>query len=556
MSTYNRVVAADETASLAPAVRARLATELSDSSTEVGAALNTAYVGAVMPEAFGAIGDGVTDDTTAVQNAINSLSISGGSVVLSRRYKIATVTIATQGIRITGPGVIVDGTVAIGTDGTAPPYARLDARIDTVSFYRSGTSTSVNAITAARCLGIQIDDVNFTGYNAAFYVRPQTFSGTDTHHVARVRMSRVKTTDCQFVLRTTKFTSGVGLLACADIEISDSEELAVLDSHAFCEGIDGLRLTNLTLFMPGYTAASTTKRWNVRVDGGTHIELTGVHCFEAGLEGIYLSKVQSFGFANVEVWAPGQRVRSAGVRIDDGDTAGAEYCFGNLGGARVVFPTLHGVWIQGASGHITAPNVTVRSPGASTYYYGAVDATVAEYFLAEATTKYITVGSASEFTGGVGTPRVIARGANSHGRTGAAHSTFWPATLTPAGEVNWSTDDYASTYPFGVRSISAASQNDNRTYYADLAPGIYTVDLWHNKSTDRGVYSVRFNGVEIGTIDGYAAASAVAKNSVTTITVPTGGRTAVALVMATKNASSSGYRGVVHGLALQRISGF
>ena len=38
MSTYNRVVAADETASLAPTVRARLATEMADPTSEVGAA--------------------------------------------------------------------------------------------------------------------------------------------------------------------------------------------------------------------------------------------------------------------------------------------------------------------------------------------------------------------------------------------------------------------------------------------------------------------------------------------------------------------------------------
>ena len=43
MSTYNRVVAADETASLAPTVRARLATEMADPATEVGASLSGTF---------------------------------------------------------------------------------------------------------------------------------------------------------------------------------------------------------------------------------------------------------------------------------------------------------------------------------------------------------------------------------------------------------------------------------------------------------------------------------------------------------------------------------
>ena len=43
MSTYNRVVAADETASLAPTVRARLATEMADPTSDVGASLSGTF---------------------------------------------------------------------------------------------------------------------------------------------------------------------------------------------------------------------------------------------------------------------------------------------------------------------------------------------------------------------------------------------------------------------------------------------------------------------------------------------------------------------------------
>ena len=64
MSTYNRVVAADETASLAPTVRARLATEMADPATEVGASLSGTFArGSQLPSgrrrvAF--IGDSIT----------------------------------------------------------------------------------------------------------------------------------------------------------------------------------------------------------------------------------------------------------------------------------------------------------------------------------------------------------------------------------------------------------------------------------------------------------------------------------------------------------------
>ncbi len=41
-----------------------------------------------LPEAFGAKGDGVSDDTASIQNAINSLGSDGGTVQLSKRYLI------------------------------------------------------------------------------------------------------------------------------------------------------------------------------------------------------------------------------------------------------------------------------------------------------------------------------------------------------------------------------------------------------------------------------------------------------------------------------------
>ena len=48
---------------------------------------------------FGAVGDGTTDDTTAIQNAINSLSSTGGSVYFpTGQYLISTtLTVSTQG---------------------------------------------------------------------------------------------------------------------------------------------------------------------------------------------------------------------------------------------------------------------------------------------------------------------------------------------------------------------------------------------------------------------------------------------------------------------------
>lgn len=509
----------------------------------------------VAPESFGAVGDGITDDTAAIQAAIAAialLSTTGGAVVLTQKYLITEVTITDPNIRLTGGGTLAEGTIAIGTDGTGAPYDRLDVRIDNLHFVRATQSGTVNAITAARAYGIVVDDVAFENYNAAFYVRSQSFTGADTHHVARVRLSRLRTKDCNFVLRTTAYTSGGGLLACADFLLTDCQEIAVLDSHVFCEGIDGLSVLNNTMFMPGYNQFSATKRWNVRVDGGAQIIVAGNQLFEAGYEGVHISRGQNLVVADNQIIFPGQRVRSAAVRISDGDTGGLEFCLFSVTGNVVMFPSLHGFSVEDNCGHGVIDGNTVRAPGISSYYYGAPDGTPADYISTEATTTNVRVGAANQFSTGSGTPRVRVLGATSTGRAAAQFNAFMPAGMTPTGHQNFANFDYSSAYPFGVRAISSSAVDDFITHTLDLQPGTYTVDLWHNKGVDRGIYSVLIDNVVVGTIDGYAAAPTNGKDAVTGIQVKVGGRLTLALAMKTKNASSSAYRGAIHALAITR----
>jgi hypothetical protein len=56
----------------------------------------------VYAEDFGAIGDGVTDDTAAIQTALNSLGVGGGEVVLRNRYLLDTQLTVPENCRLLG----------------------------------------------------------------------------------------------------------------------------------------------------------------------------------------------------------------------------------------------------------------------------------------------------------------------------------------------------------------------------------------------------------------------------------------------------------------------
>lgn len=111
-----------------------------------------------------------------------------------------------------------------------------------------------------------------------------------------------------------------------------------------------------------------------------------------------------------------------------------------------------------------------------------------------------------------------------------------------------------ATYPFGgtgIQSVTGA-QNDSITWTFAASAGLWTISLLTRRSTNVGIYNVQVDGVSIGTYDGYAAAS-YGKATFAGVALTAGVHT-IKLLMATKNASSSGtgYNANVFGLNLRR----
>ena len=102
MSTYNRVVAANSSASLAPTVRERLATEMADPASEVGASLSGTF--ATTGEVRSAAATDGSDQTAVIQAELDALYAGGGGTLV---LPIGTIVCA--------------GTITLINDGTTPP---------------------------------------------------------------------------------------------------------------------------------------------------------------------------------------------------------------------------------------------------------------------------------------------------------------------------------------------------------------------------------------------------------------------------------------------------
>lgn len=106
----------------------------------------------------------------------------------------------------------------------------------------------------------------------------------------------------------------------------------------------------------------------------------------------------------------------------------------------------------------------------------------------------------------------------------------------------------ASAYLNGARNNNPAAQNDSIDWDVVLSAGTWNVSLLYAKTTGSGIVTVQLDDgagafTALGTVDAYAAATAWNNQStITGFTVAAGIRRTLRLLMATKNASSTGYQ--------------
>lgn len=121
-------------------------------------------------EAYGAAGDGITDDTTAIQNAINALAGTSAVLWMAKRYKITReVVSAVGGMTIDGGGTIYNATAGnygikfYGTYGTV----NTNVTIDVNGNFSGRFTSSAMSVTVASTTGISAGTWLLLSYNAS-----------------------------------------------------------------------------------------------------------------------------------------------------------------------------------------------------------------------------------------------------------------------------------------------------------------------------------------------------------------------------------------------------
>lgn len=188
-----------------------------------------------------------------------------------------------------------------------------------------------------------------------------------------------------------------------------------------------------------------------------------------------------------------------------------------------------------------------------------MNAHVKDNLLELAAAKFTAAGDTIRATGATALARVAigAAGAIAAVNSGAtSHEWVTPEDLWwvdvdvlsgGTANTNWDTRQASSGHTYGGRLVTdSGAQNNEVSWPIVLAAGTWTFRLTHVTGSDRGIYSVRLDAVDQGTIDGYSGSGLDDQVSdVTGIVVATTGKKTFALKMATKNASSGNYYGFI-----------
>lgn len=365
--------------------------------TVEGKRIKRVYFNEINVKWFGAVGDSITDDTLAIQKAIDSQTENYSILFPSGKYKFTTVNIIDKtNLVVIGSGIL-DGLIKIYNMSLATSHANKIA-LKGLNFDRGRPDSLVNknAIQLESCSVIKIESCTFKGVDKCVYVSPLNVS----QHVSRLSISDCSSSIADSDLYTTAekafpyyynnngypnyfyyvdnpYPDNVGgtmVFGAGDTTIIGCNPLFASKSHIYVLGQDGMLVDGNTMFFPGGFYRSQSKLQNIYGSYVDWIVITNNNLFEAGKEAILFKWQSDVNITGNNIAWCGQRDSDNGwgVRLTGGGIvpAGSRYLSSNISNNNFRQPSMGGVRIDSNQDICTISGNTITSAGNTATYYG------------------------------------------------------------------------------------------------------------------------------------------------------------------------------------------
>ncbi|MFO1547250.1 glycosyl hydrolase family 28-related protein [Lactiplantibacillus plantarum] len=331
----------------------------------------------VNPLDFGAKGDGVSDDSTILQNVIDSFETEGQGILwIPKGYSFAiphNLTLKSKSIDIMGGGELRNGSLIIGDEGNGNVVYMYN-RITNINIMNDSITDGSCGIVFKQAANVTIDHCTIGGFDKAIYMAPLVKTVVNMQLCQRVTVVDNHITLCNYGIyidRNANWNSNPDEwgYTIGDWTVTRNIFEAINISHIYAIGVDGLICTENVFFFGN----SGGKLENIRIMMGHYVIISHNQLFEAGREGIYIEDVANFNISDNNIAWPGQRFYANGIFVNStnkyrvvDETQAASIISNNI----IDRPTNSGVIIQNYMGFLNVIGNCIQYYGALDHFYG------------------------------------------------------------------------------------------------------------------------------------------------------------------------------------------
>lgn len=311
---------------------------------------------------FGAVGDGVTDDTAAIVSAIGS----GARLYFPpyHQFKVTEITIEDTNVTFMGGGVI-DGIIRIRA--TWPNNEPINFMATEVTF------VGATPIIIDRGISIKIFNCRFFNSDKCITISPtgEYSASTWSHLVEDLNIDSNYVWMCNYFIYGDRGNiTGVpqDYLYMGDMNVLNNQVKVAHISHIYIADCDGAIIANNTFYFGGYAGKDPNKLRNIHIyHWSAGVQINDNQLFEAGREGILLYNASRYTIEGNHIVQCGQVNLSSAIKIQMFGAGSGNY--GLITGNHIYAPSKFAVELENAQ-RVTVVDNYVYNPYTDAAYYG------------------------------------------------------------------------------------------------------------------------------------------------------------------------------------------